>query len=318
MGADHLKHRSATMNRPPIIAAIDPHRPDDAPLALATRLAALIGAPVIAAAVVLNDGISSVPTPEWQRLSIEHSDRILDERVAALNGGAAVTTRTEVSTSAPRGLHELAVETGAAVVVAGSSHYGPIGRVLLGSVTDRLLIGAPCPIAVTPHGASTDGDFARIGVAYDASAESRAALTAAQRIAERAGGRVRVLIVVESPPPARPGWPGPSWSGTADPDIRRRLARAAVDKALEALPDAVRGAGDVRHGYPAEQLGLASNELDLLVCGSRGYGPARAVLLGSVSRALTQRCRCPLLVLPHDAGDPLPSFSASAAGATAR
>jgi len=39
--------------------------------------------------------------------------------------------------------------------------------------------------------------------------------------------------------------------------------------------------------------------LDLLVCGSRGYGPVRTVLLGSVSHALAHHARCPLMVLPR-------------------
>ena len=42
-----------------------------------------------------------------------------------------------------------------------------------------------------------------------------------------------------------------------------------------------------------------SSDLDLLVCGSRGYGPVRSVMLGSVSRALAHSARCPLLVVPR-------------------
>ena len=46
-------------------------------------------------------------------------------------------------------------------------------------------------------------------------------------------------------------------------------------------------------------LAAASGDLDLLVCGSRGYGPVRRVLLGSVSRRLSHEARCPLIVLPR-------------------
>ena len=70
----------------PIIAAIDPHRPDDAPLALAARLRPS-GAPVIAAGVIADDGIASaVPTPEWQRIALEQTQEMLDD-VARVDAG---------------------------------------------------------------------------------------------------------------------------------------------------------------------------------------------------------------------------------------
>jgi nucleotide-binding universal stress UspA family protein len=58
--------------------------------------------------------------------------------------------------------------------------------------------------------------------------------------------------------------------------------------------------GDAQH-----LLACESSDLDLLVVGSRGYGPLRAVLLGSVSSALVRPARSPLVVVPHTAdGEP--------------
>jgi nucleotide-binding universal stress UspA family protein len=48
-----------------------------------------------------------------------------------------------------------------------------------------------------------------------------------------------------------------------------------------------------------EALEEATADLDLVICGSRGYGPARVVLLGSVSHALAFHARCPVLILPR-------------------
>jgi nucleotide-binding universal stress UspA family protein len=45
-----------------------------------------------------------------------------------------------------------------------------------------------------------------------------------------------------------------------------------------------------------------SGELDLLVLGSRGHGPVRAVLLGSVSSALVRSAESPVVVIPREAG----------------
>jgi nucleotide-binding universal stress UspA family protein len=52
-------------------------------------------------------------------------------------------------------------------------------------------------------------------------------------------------------------------------------------------------------GDPAEVLRDFSKGLDLLVVGSRGYGPLRAVLLGSVSRRLMTEAHCPVIVVPR-------------------
>jgi nucleotide-binding universal stress UspA family protein len=63
-------------------------------------------------------------------------------------------------------------------------------------------------------------------------------------------------------------------------------------------------------------LAAGSEAWDLLVCGSRGYGPVRSVLLGSVSRGLTHAAHCPLLVLTRGAEPPIESLFAGEAAAT--
>jgi nucleotide-binding universal stress UspA family protein len=50
--------------------------------------------------------------------------------------------------------------------------------------------------------------------------------------------------------------------------------------------------------------------LDLLVCGSRGYGPLRAVLLGGVSRRVAAEAHCPVIVLPRGLRSSLESLVA--------
>ena len=71
--------------------------------------------------------------------------------------------------------------------------------------------------------------------------------------------------------------------------------RRGVDEIGEAA------AGEVLSGDPAEALAAASEELDLLVCGARGHGPVRTVLLGGTSHALVRLASCPVLVVPRAA-----------------
>jgi hypothetical protein len=62
----------------------------------------------------------------------------------------------------------------------------------------------------------------------------------------------------------------------------------------------------------------ASENVDLLVCGSRGYGPKRAVLLGGVSRRIVAEARCPVIVLARGIEAGLRPLVEEAAGTTAR
>jgi nucleotide-binding universal stress UspA family protein len=53
------------------------------------------------------------------------------------------------------------------------------------------------------------------------------------------------------------------------------------------------------YGLTGEELATFGDVLDLLVVGSRSYGPLRRLVLGSTSNYLQRRARCPLLVLPR-------------------
>jgi nucleotide-binding universal stress UspA family protein len=56
------------------------------------------------------------------------------------------------------------------------------------------------------------------------------------------------------------------------------------------------------HADPAEALTEAASDLDLLVLGSRGYGPVKGTLVGSVSASVMAAAPCPVLVVPPEAG----------------
>lgn len=79
----------------------------------------------------------------------------------------------------------------------------------------------------------------------------------------------------------------------------------ALAKKLVGADGVVASLGDVgphaAYGHPAEELALYSASLDLLVVGSRGYGPIGRLIHGSTSHRLAHSARCPLLVLPRAA-----------------
>jgi nucleotide-binding universal stress UspA family protein len=195
--------------------------------------------------------------------------------------------------SPARALHRVALRERADLIVVGSTHRAVFGRVLPGDVTTGTLHGAPCPVLVAPRGSATrDGSFERIGVAFDGSAEARAAADLAREIAVATGARLRVMEVV---PPATPG-SGPYHSTWADAArARREVAQERVARVAAELGEVA--AGDILLGEPARELTYEGTRLDLLVMGSRDYGPVRRLMLGSTSSNVVRAASCPVLVL---------------------
>ena len=78
----------------------------------------------------------------------------------------------------------------------------------------------------------------------------------------------------------------------------------ALREAVQPLPSELRAEPRFRSGDPATTL-VAESELglDLLLMGSRGYGPVRSVLLGGVSEAVVRGAACPVVVVPRGADE---------------
>jgi len=75
-----------------------------------------------------------------------------------------------------------------------------------------------------------------------------------------------------------------------------------LDLGLSMVPDGLPVEGQLINGEAADVIARASEESDLLLLGSRGYGPLRRVLLGSVAAEVMTRASCPVLVQPRAAG----------------
>ena len=195
------------------------------------------------------------------------------------------------ASSVGRGLHYLAREHEADLLAVGSNPRSLVGRVLLGDVTRAALLGAPCAVAVAPLGyAAGAGTLARIGVAYDGSPESDAALKCARELASIHDATLSALAVVD-----------PSSYGSLVRAVAGRESEeervAAATRELDAL-DGVQG--HVAVGDAGEELAAFGEDLDLLVLGSRGYGPIRSLMLGTTATYLAANAPCALLVLPRE------------------
>lgn len=204
------------------------------------------------------------------------------------------------SASPARGLNDAAEELGADLVVVGSKRMTSPGHVSAGHVGLQMLHGSPCAVAVAPAGVR-DGEFAikEIGVAFDGSNESREAQDAAVALAQETGARIR-LIAVAGVEASAFGW----GYGVIDlEDEMREVYGERLSEAAARVPKEIGVETEVlTRGSVTDMLKQAAEHVDLLFVGSRGYGPVRRVLLGSISATLVKHCPCPLIVVPRGAG----------------
>jgi nucleotide-binding universal stress UspA family protein len=223
---------------------------------------------------------------------------------AAGEVGVSADTLVVAATSPPRGLEIAATQLGAALLVVGSSGAGETGRLAPGSTAARLLSGAPCGIAVVPHEWERGHGLTTVAVGFVDTLEGHAALRGAHALAARAGARLRVLAAVQRR----------SWMDATSEDELRARAEAAAEAAASGLIGAPVDI-DVGIGDAAAYLLDASGEVDLLVCGGRGYGATDTVLQGGVTRQITAAARCPTIVLPRGVRAPLEPLLAETAEA---
>jgi nucleotide-binding universal stress UspA family protein len=142
------------------------------------------------------------------------------------------------------------------------------------------------------YAAERHAPFRTIAVAYDGTSEAKVALQRAQGMARDTGATIRVLTVAE-PPVALPGVVGYTPPVPPDPE-------EVVQEAVKSIDRRIAAEGRHLSGPAATVIAEACEEgVDLLVAGSRRYGPVARVLLGSVSTQLIHKAPCPVLVVPR-------------------
>lgn len=243
--------------------------------------------------------VYGAPASGSEEQAEDRSEELSGELDRFLAGDVAAEPLPLPGHSAARALQELAEAEPVGALVLGSTHRAGLGRVVPGSVADRLLSGAPCPVAIAPRGYEADG-LRVIGVGFDGSREAERALELAATIGVAAEATLRVIAVQGAAVASATavvggarGAPGPS-----PPDLQSRL-----HDVVSRLPSELRALPVFEKGDPVGALVERAQEgVDLMALGSRGYGPLRAVLLGSVSAGVLRDAPCPVLITPRAAG----------------
>jgi nucleotide-binding universal stress UspA family protein len=283
----------------PVVIGLALRDDDAAPLALGRELASFLGAPLALVHIYPYEPSPRTASPPYEAALRERRTLEALERAAErLRSELDVAIRAVGDRSIVRGLHDAAIELDAALLVIGSSHRGPVRRTVPGGVGERLLHAAPCAIAVAPRGFTEGGEgIRRIGVAFVDTPEGRDALSAGAMLAMLSGAALSTFTALE-PPRVGPGAATPGWVPPAPYDASSRIQEAEALVRAQ-LPEGLDAETTVQEGDPPGLLAEASETVDLLICGSRGYGPLRTVLLGGVSGRLAHAAACPLLVLPR-------------------
>jgi nucleotide-binding universal stress UspA family protein len=278
-----------------IIVGVDGRQGGRDALALAQRLRGVAGDLLAVRAYPCDSYASGDSDAEYGAVVSEEMHAQLESEIE--RAGVTADAVPMPDGSPARALHLAAERHQAALIVVGSSHRGPVGRVVSGDVALSTLHGAPCPVLVAPGRYAEDpGPLATVGVGFDGSPGSRAAVVLARDVAVALGARLKVLTVLEAPG----AWTVyPSWAHDSGDDSQqvRASAQASLDALVTALGANV--SGELLEGEPARELAHAGRELDLLVCGARPDGPLTRLLLGGTSDRLAHEAPCPVMVLPR-------------------
>ncbi len=283
-----------------VMVGFDASEQSDDALALGQALAKVYGAELHVAVVLPRTRIPFEGAIAGGQVSTQLEERLYESAQHRLEGTEFIQASLDGELggrSAARALYEYAGDQNADLIVVGSSHRGKIGRILPGSVGESLLRGAPCAVAVAPRGFARreHAGFGLIGIAYDGSREADLALELAARLAGSLNAELRVITVV---PTLMPLQMQASLAGELLEDLREEF-RGVLESGLSALGQKTEAEAVLREGDPAEVLAEQGIELDLLVMGSRGYGPVRSALLGAISSAVMRTAPCPVLITPR-------------------
>jgi len=245
-------------------------------LALGVMLARPIGARLVLASVAPQHG--------------RQDGDVLADQMSELASRApsdveiSVEVVTSPSPSLLPSLQDLAIEHDAQVLVINPEHRGVIGRSLHGDSTADAVFSATCAVALPARGQAMLAPRL-VGVAWSGAQESYEALEWATQFAQRTAATVQIVRVLD---PRHPEGSAP------DPGVPERM-----EELREATSPRAQAETRLEWGDAAPVLVELSRDLDLLVLGSRGRGPLRRTLLGSVSTDVVHNAHCPVVVLPR-------------------
>lgn len=296
-----------------ILCPIDFSEHSQHALDCAVAMAAWYGAEVTALHVFANwpiaNMIPSLGPTVVEAISLRESDR--NDLMRELGHAAAHERRdvkidtllreaTDIHCEILRQAHELEAD----LIVMGSHGRSGFDRLLVGSIAEKVLRKAACPVMVVPRrvgeAQSRRVHFKRILCPVDFSDSSLGAVTYALSLAAEADARLTLFHAIEVPPELRES---PMATGF-NVDAVGAASEAACLRRLRALvPDAVQDSCTVdtaiAEGHSSREIlrAAAERKSDMIVMGVHGRGTLDLMLFGSTTREVIQEAASPVLTI---------------------
>lgn len=208
--------------------------------------------------------------------------------------------------SPARALRHAAARERADLLVVGSAAGTATAQVQAGRHGRQLLHDSPCAVAIAPAGFATQPrEIHRIAVGFDGSPESGDALDLGRTLANATGAGLHVLTAVEAASPIAGAQfdamavPPADWDAVVE--VRRRRAHDLLNAAVSPPGDIQT---EVVDDDPGPALCDASRTSDLLIVGSRHWGPLARLVLGRTSEYVARHAHSPVLMVPRRATEP--------------
>lgn len=256
-----------------------------------------VSVPLIIAAPVPFVGPSPLDAAERSAILQAMAEFVADDRAA----GIAVDTLVEEDHDITGAIVRRAKATSADVIVLGTHGRTGFERLVLGSVAEKVLRKAGCPVLTVPPQTHPLPQritaVQRIVCPIDFSTASAGALRLAASLSRQSGARITVVHIVELPPDV-PEPPLPEFLESRT--VRFRRAHAAM---LEAVPPRIRATCAIDElllaGKPyREILRLASEQqADLIVMGVHGRGVVDRLFFGSTTQHVVRQATCPVFTV---------------------
>ena len=221
--------------------------------------------------------------------------------------GVPIDCRVQEGNAAPEIL-ALASEIGADLIVIGTHGRSGFERFLLGSVAEKVLRKAACPVLTVPRATAdavpaTPVLFKEILCPIDFSESSLQALRYAVSIAEEADARLTVLHVLTHDDEAIDAPDAVEYEGMTVADYRDRREQDVRAKLEAVLPNDVREYCTVEplviEGKPWREIlrVAAERRSELIVIGVQGRGAVDLLFFGSNTQHVVREATCPVLTL---------------------